>query len=194
MSAPLLSPDLLICAGERREKITLFEREFEIRLISAYDAAVCVAQSKELERRLAAKSVSDSGALAHNACLASMCLYDSFGRVFESGDEALLRLTAEELALIVSKYADMRLNDFDIDSVTPDEMERLRECMAHSPLTRIRWKVQKALCRLPSDRALQRMTDGQYLYCYLNLLIDEAEGLCECGYNESFAAGGEADA
>lgn len=189
MMENLVSPDLLICAGERREKIALFGREFEIRLISAYDAAVCVASAKELEKRLAAKSVADSEALAHNACLAALCLYDSLGRVFESGDEALLRLTAEELALIVSKYADMRLNDFDIDSVSEDDMERLRQSMAASPLTRIRWKVQKALCRLPSDRSLQRMTDGQYLYCYLNLLIDEAEGLLESGWNENFGQG-----
>lgn len=193
MSTPMLSPDLLICAGEKREKLTLFGREFEIRLISAYDAAVCVTRARELEKRLAAKSVADSATLAHNACLTAMCLYDGFGRVFESGDEALLRLTAEELAHIVSRYAALRLGDFDIDSVTPDEMERLRQSMAQSPLNRIRWKVQKAFCRLPSDHALQRMTDGQYLYCYLNLLIDEAQDVLESGYNESFAKGGERD-
>lgn len=119
MSTPMLSPDLLICAGEKREKLTLFGREFEIRLISAYDAAVCVTRARELEKRLAAKSVADSATLAHNACLTAMCLYDGFGRVFESGDEALLRLTAEELAHIVSRYAALRLGDFDIDSVTP---------------------------------------------------------------------------
>lgn len=185
----ILPADLLICAGDKREKITLFGRELEIRLISAYDAALALSSAREMEKRLEKKGIDDSAALSHNACLTAMCLYDSLGRVFESGDEALLRLTADELSCIVSKYADMRHKDLDIDSIDEDEIERLRENMESSPLSRIRWKVQKALCRLPSDASLQRMTDGQYLYCYLNLLIDEAQSLFDGGYNESFALG-----
>lgn len=185
----LLPPDLLICAGEKREKISLFSREFEIRLISAYDAAVCLRDAKKLEKRLKSENIDDSEALAHNACLASLCLYDGIGRVFESGDEALLRLTADELAQVAQSYAELRKSDLDIDSIDGADIERLREKLASSPLSRIRWKVQKAFCRLPSETAVKRMTDGQYLYCYLNLLIDEAEEIMDSGYNESFEAG-----
>ena len=44
--------------------------------------------------------------------------------------------------------------------------------MEKAALGRIRWRVLRALRRLPSEGAVKRMTDAQYLYCYIQLLLD----------------------
>lgn len=182
----LASPEILLCAGEVKCPVTLGGRELELRLLSAYEAAVCLREAARLEERLAAEQLDNSAALAYGACLCAGSLYDGLGRVFETGDEALLRLTADEIALVSDQYGALRRSDFDIDGLDGDGLHRLKQAMENAALGRIRWRVLRALRRLPSEGAAKRMTDAQYLYCYIQLLLD-GELPDEEGINLRFA-------
>ncbi|MGI6270636.1 MAG: hypothetical protein ACOYKJ_08940 [Candidatus Howiella sp.] len=182
----LASPEILLCAGEVKCPVTLGGRELELRLLSAYEAAVCLREAARLEERLAAEQLDNSAALAYGACLCAGSLYDGLGRVFETGDEALLRLTADEIALVSDQYGALRRSDFDIDGLDGDGLHRLKQAMENAALGRIRWRVLRALRRLPSEGAVKRMTDAQYLYCYIQLLLD-GELPDEEGINLRFA-------
>jgi|GEM_PF-4574124 len=51
----------------------------------------------------------------------------------------------------------------------------------------MRWRVLRAFQRLPTDDGVEKMGEGDYLYCYLNLLLDEEDGgFEEGGYNADF--------
>lgn len=168
----LASPEILLCAGEATCPVTLGVRELELRLLSAYEAAVCLREAARLGEKLAAQQLDNSAALAYGACLAAGCLRDSLGRVFETGEEALLRLTADEIALVSERYGALRRSDLDVDSLSEGDLDRLKAAMEKAALGRIRWRVLRALRRLPSEGAVKRMTDAQYLYCYIQLLLD----------------------
>lgn len=186
MAEYLRNPGLLLCAGENAETIALGGRNFEVRLISAYETALCLKQAAILADKLRAEQMEDSAVLAKSACLCASCLYDGLGRVFERGEEALLRLTTDEMAAVTESYARLRREDFDLCALGDADVMRLRSALERSALERIRWKVLRALNRLPSEEAVRRMTDGQYLYCYVNLLLDREITRTEAGVNESF--------
>lgn len=168
----LSSPEILLCAGEATCPVALCGRKLELRLLSAYEAAACLRDAAKLEEKLAAQQLENSAALAYGACLCARCLQDGLGRVFETGEEALLRLTADEIALVSERYGALRRTDLDIDSLDENDLDRLKSSMENAALGRIRWRVLRALRRLPSEGAVKRMTDAQYLYCYIQLLLD----------------------
>lgn len=67
--------------------------------------------------------------------------------------------------------------------------ERLAELtreLANSPVERLKWQVLRAFGALPTERRAKRMTDRDYLWCALNLLLDAPEAEITKG-----AAGGE---
>lgn len=184
------APDILLCAGDAAEKISLFGRELEVRLFSAYDAAMCIKEAGRLAEQLEKNGIDDGYALAEGAAICHKCLYDGLGRVFESAQEALVRLTAEEIGRVTSVYGELRHTDFDIETLSKKDFDRIKSSIESSPLERMRWKVLRALGMMPGDAAAKKMTDGQYLYCYINLLIDGEMSDAEQGINESFSVNG----
>ncbi len=67
--------------------------------------------------------------------------------------------------------------------------ERLAELtreLANSPVERLKWQVLRAFGALPTERRAKKMTDRDYLWCALNLLLDAPETEIAVG-----AAGGE---
>ncbi len=51
-------------------------------------------------------------------------------------------------------------------------LKELREALAHAPGERLRWHVLRAFGALPTEGRARRMTDADYLWCALNLLLD----------------------
>lgn len=49
------------------------------------------------------------------------------------------------------------------------------------PFERIRWQVLNSFKTLPSSYAAKKMTELDYIYCYVNMLIDQES---ESEYNE----------
>lgn len=53
--------------------------------------------------------------------------------------------------------------------------------MEHAPEERLRWRVLKEFGVLPGERRARAMTDREFLYCTLQLWLDEEEkleGMC----------------
>ncbi|MCI5993651.1 MAG: hypothetical protein MRZ24_06420, partial [Clostridiales bacterium] len=57
------------------------------------------------------------------------------------------------------------------------EHDALRQALEDEPYERLKWKVLRALGVLPSEQRAREMTDGDYLYCVLQLMLDENEQL-----------------
>lgn len=61
--------------------------------------------------------------------------------------------------------------------------------LANSPVERLKWQVLRAFGALPTERRARKMTDRDYLWCALNLLLDASEPETEAaaaGENASF--------
>ena len=53
----------------------------------------------------------------------------------------------------------------------------LRQALEQEPYERLKWKVLRAFGVLPSEKRAKDMTEGDYLYCVLQLMLDEQEQL-----------------
>lgn len=56
-----------------------------------------------------------------------------------------------------------------------------KKSLKHAPAERLRWRVLKEFGVLPGEGRAKRMTDREFLYCTLQLWLDEEEkleGLC----------------
>ena len=51
----------------------------------------------------------------------------------------------------------------------------LKEELAALPWQRLRWRVLRQFGALPTEERAREMTDGDYLWCAVNLLLDEEE-------------------
>ena len=49
--------------------------------------------------------------------------------------------------------------------------------MEHAPDERLKWRVLRYAGALPSEKRVQAMTDGDYLYCLMHELLDREEAL-----------------
>lgn len=49
--------------------------------------------------------------------------------------------------------------------------------MEHAPYERLKWRVLRYAGALPSEKRVQEMTDGDYLYCLLHEMLDREEAL-----------------
>ena len=52
-----------------------------------------------------------------------------------------------------------------------------KKSLEHAPYERLQWRVLKAFGALPTEARAREMTDRDYLWCALNLLLDEEEAL-----------------
>ncbi len=155
-----------------------------IRLLSAYDLMRCAVCAKTLFARLFDAEETEGEeweALAGNASLAALCVVDEEGvPMFENAEQALRTLTAEELTEVAGQYAELRGRWL-------GEAGNLKKKL--TPAQRMQWRVLRAFNRLPTDADVRAMSEGDYLFCYLNLLLDEeGEGWEEGGRNTGFAS------
>ncbi len=56
----------------------------------------------------------------------------------------------------------------------------------NTPFERIRWEVLKKFNKLPNEKAVKEMTEQDYLYCYINMILDREISYGECSFNTSF--------
>jgi len=49
--------------------------------------------------------------------------------------------------------------------------------LEHAPYERLKWRVLRELKVLPSEARAREMTDGDYLWCLVNLTLDDEEEL-----------------
>lgn len=162
----------LIC-GSR----TLHRGDHSLRVLSARELLSCKAEAETLCRDPEAMG------LWRNACILSRSWEKGSIRVFPNGAAVLDAMSAEEIAGEMAAYSALA-SRVDVSCGDEKEVNSLLEALRREPMERIRWRVLKAFGVLPSEERAQKMTEGDYLYCALQLLLDrerELERLCpEC--------------
>lgn len=50
----------------------------------------------------------------------------------------------------------------------------------------MRWEVLKKFNKLPNEEAVKKMTEQDYLYCYINMILDNETSYGDYAFNASF--------
>lgn len=100
--------------------------------------------------------------------LVFLALYKDGSRMYSCAYELKDGLEEELIVELAGMYLKM------MDDVSDAEkLERLKNSLKNCPAERLKWRVMRELGVLPTAAAA--MTDRDYIYCGLNLLIDEEE-------------------
>lgn len=132
-----------------------------------------------LEARREAAALAQDGkelALCSNACLLARAVIRATGRRrFRDGKEVLDRLTPGQIEALAGRWARFRKEEtlgLDLDG---QRLEGLKASLARLPGQRLRWRVLRSFAALPTEKRAREMTDRDFLWCALNLLLDEEE-------------------
>jgi hypothetical protein len=107
--------------------------------------------------------------LCSNACLVAKAVVGEGGDpLYPSGRRALEELTEGEIEELARQWAAL---DREEDGWQVG-METWKETLARLPRQRLRWRVLRTFGALPTERRAREMTDRDYLWCAVNLLLD----------------------
>jgi hypothetical protein len=106
--------------------------------------------------------------LCSNACLVARAVRKEGKALFRSGREALETLTAEEIETLARQWAELD----QAEDGWQVGLETWKETLARLPRQRLRWRVLRAFGALPTEKRAREMTDREYLWCAVNLLLD----------------------
>lgn len=143
----------------------------ELRLIPA--AALLQARS---EAEHLAQGDAQALGLCLNACILARAAFDRDGRAaFQGGADVLARLPAETVARLTERYLALCAEEDPLCSA--ENRAALGAAMENAPYERLKWRVLRAFGVLPSEARAKEMTNGDYLYCVMNLALDEEQEL-----------------
>ncbi len=111
--------------------------------------------------------------LCENACILARAARKDGRAVFTSGEDVLNRVPAQTIERWAGEY--LALCQRENPSCCTAEHTQLLQQMKDEPYERLKWKVLRAFGVLPSERRAKQLTDGEYLYCVLQLMLDEQE-------------------
>ena len=134
-------------------------------------SAYALLQAQAEADRLAGENRAAAG-LCAGACIVARAARGQDGaRVFSDGEEVMRTLSAEEIERLMQAYAQMtqagRL------AGGADEEQALLEAMAQDAQERLRWRVLRAFGVLPTEARARELTQGEILYCAMQLCLDE---------------------
>lgn len=159
-------------AGGRSREVTICGKPARLRILSAHEFLKASHESKEL-----GGSSDAEAALISNAVLISKAACTAEGRLFSDGAEALRRLSAEELEGLTQLYRELS-DSVDVSPKSePDRIWEIKELLGESDYERLKWRVLRDFGALPTEGRVRDMTDADYLYCILNILLDAEEEL-----------------
>lgn len=147
--------------------------KIDLHLISA--AALLQAQ-----REAQTLSGGDEAALGLcvNACILAQAAKKKGERVFSSGREVMQRLSAQTIEAWAEAYLGLCREENPSCCGSGDQQALLQE-LRGEPYERLKWKVLRAFGVLPSEKRAQEMTDGEYLYCVMQMMLDGEETLSQ---------------
>ncbi len=155
----------------REEELTL--RGQPLRLAPPAAAAILEARAEAL--RMAPKE--DARVLCSNACLLARAVLREEGPAFRDGAQVLEELTPGEIEFLSDRLARL-CQEGDPGVETPGlAAQDYKAALKEDKAGRLRWRVQRAFHALPSEARVQDMRERDYLYCVLNLILDEEERL-----------------
>ena len=138
-------------------------------------SAYALLQAQAEADRLAGENRAAAG-LCAGACIVARAAHRKDGsRAFSSGEEALRTLSAEAIERLMQAYEQMtqagRLTG------GADEEQALLSAMEQDAQERLRWRVLRAFGVLPTEARARALTQGELVYCAMQLCLDEREEL-----------------
>lgn len=153
----------------RSTRVTVMGKYCELRLASAYDALCAKRQAARMQEQL--KDMPPE--LLSNCCLLSRCLRPE-GRELFSAQELLEKLGCGEIEQLSAEYERLCTPTvFDGEQVLEELMARMK----NADYERMKWRVLREFSVLPGERRAREMTDSDYLYCFIQLRLDDEEQL-----------------
>ena len=113
--------------------------------------------------------------LCSNACLVARALVCAGERVYADGHTVMDRLSGEEIEALARRWAEFRREHGVGLGLGVERLERLKASLAAQPRQRLKWRVLKAFGALPTEQRVREMTEEEYLWCAVHLLLDEEE-------------------
>ena len=110
-----------------------------------------------------------------NACVLARAARWDGKRLFESGEQVLKTLPAAVIARWMEIYA--ALCSEENPSCSEENAQALCRALEQAPYERLKWRVLRAFGVLPTEARARQMTDGAYLYCVAQMMLDEQEKL-----------------
>lgn len=151
-------------AGERQETGEVFYPLTAQQALEARREALTLAgDSEEL-------------ALCANACLVARGVRKG-RRAFPSGRAVLEQLSPEETEDLARRWAAWNRAENPGLGLGWGAFQDLKARLARLPRQRLQWRVLRAFGALPTEGRARAMTEGDYLWCAANLLLDGEEAL-----------------
>ena len=157
---------LNLIAGERR----LPRQGYELRLLSAWELLQAQQEASDMDGE------PETLGLRRNACLLSRAAVMGSSRLFLSGRAVMEAWSAEQIREEIQAYRHLASREGP-DCGDKKAAEVLLEQLRQESMERVRWKVLKTFGVLPSETRAREMTEGDYLYCALQLVLDREETL-----------------
>ena len=145
--------------------------EGELRLLSAREV---------LEARREGEALAAGGrekALCANACLVARALEREGRPVFADGRVVLDSLRVEEIVRLADSWADFNRKWNPSPCDEEERLNQLKKGLSGRQYERLQWRVLRAFHALPTEERAKRMTDRDFLWCALNLALDQDEEL-----------------
>lgn len=111
-------------------------------------------------------------ALRDNACLVARAWKRRGRRVYTSGAAVLADRSPAQIERMARRWS-RRWGG----RRRPGDLAALKEAVAELPWQRLRWRVLRTFQALPSEARAKELTEEEYLWCAVNLLLDEEEAL-----------------
>ncbi len=132
-------------------------KTYQLRLISAMEAI-----------RAQQEAAAHGGdGLWRNACVLAKALYRGKKRVFSDGEALLRAMPAQTVACWMNAYHGLCRKQV-------ENWQEEKEALGRDAWGRLRWKAMRALGSFPNPN---KWTDGDFLYCILQLVLDGEEKL-----------------
>lgn len=113
--------------------------------------------------------------LCANACLVARALVCAGERVYADGCAVLDGLSAEEIEALTERWAAFRREKGVGLGLGEKRLDALKASLAARPRQRLKWRVLKTFGALPTEQRVREMTEEDYLWCAVQLLLDEEE-------------------
>lgn len=124
--------------------------------------------AREEARSLAGDT--EERALWDNACLTARALRRRGKRVYPSGEAVLAQLPGPKVEQLARLWAEKYRQERQTVQIS-----QLKESLEKLPWQRLRWRVLREFGALPTEKRARDMTEEDYLWCAVNLLLDEEE-------------------
>lgn len=141
-----------------------------LRILTAHELLSARAEAREL------REDQETEGLLTGACILARAATKNGMRMFSGGEAVLESWSAEKITEEMAAYRALA-RQVDPSCKQQEAVEHLMEQLHMEPMERIRWRVLRAFSALPTEQRVRDMTEGDYLYCASQLLLDRQEAL-----------------